>query len=262
MTSQQICYDHSQNSHGVVGPGEALPHLIRGRDIRSLLDVGCGTGTWLRAALNTGIARVKGIDGVVVADSDFCAPKILFEQVNLEEPFDLRETFDVALCLEVAEHLPPSAAPDLVRSLCLHSDVIIFSAACPGQPGQHHVNCQWPEYWQSMFNQNGFVCSDDLRWRIWDLTQVEVWYRQNIITAVRSNSEAGSEPRIPKVIHPEFASAIAAIRDATSERASESLIQNGFKPTSWYIKQLLSAVRQKATRGMRRFASKKAPISL
>jgi len=62
----------------------------------------------------------------------------------------------------------------LVTSLRAHADTVIFSAACPGQEGQGHINCQWPSYWQALFNRNGFECVDDIRPVIWGNTDIEV----------------------------------------------------------------------------------------
>ena len=80
--------------------------------------------------------------------------------------WNLEPKFDLALCLEVGEHLESRAAKVLVEALAAHADEIVFSAACPGQPGRHRVNCQWPGYWQGMFDESGFSCSDAIRWRI------------------------------------------------------------------------------------------------
>lgn len=55
-------------------------------------------------------------------------------------PIELHRRFDLVLCLEVAEHLPASAADTLVRSLTGLGNVIAFSAAIPFQGGANHVN--------------------------------------------------------------------------------------------------------------------------
>jgi len=80
----------------------------------------------------------------------------------LTRSWDLKRKFDAVLCLEVAEHLDSAFAPTLIDALIKHGNLIYFSAACPGQTGQHHVNCQWPVYWQQLFNERGFACEDDL----------------------------------------------------------------------------------------------------
>ena len=203
VTSSRVDYDHSENVHTLTGASSALSILLDGRTPSSLLDVGCGTGTWLRAALDLGVAGVFGVDGVDVMPEKFHAPKSAYRQIDFTQPFDLGRRFDVVLCLEVAEHLPASAAETFIGSLVRHGDLIVFSAASPNQPGQHHVNCQWPEYWQALFNRAGYACQDSLRWRIWRDTRIEPWYRQNVFRA-QCDPLAGTETRIEAVLHPDM----------------------------------------------------------
>ncbi|HTT80654.1 MAG TPA: class I SAM-dependent methyltransferase [Stellaceae bacterium] len=238
----EVNYDHKRHRHAhtVSGARAVLSLLFQERHPESLLDVGCGWGTWLRAALDLGVPEVVGVDGAAVSESDFLCPFTLFRQQNLCEQWDLDRRFDVALCLEVAEHLPPEAAPVLVASLVRHSDLILFSAAAPRQPGQHHVNCQWPEYWQEIFNRHGYTCDDGARWKIWNDAAIEPWYRQNIFRATRSTHVASTEERIRRVIHPEMLS---------GERATyRSEIERGILPMSWYLSIPHKAVAAKLRR--------------
>ena len=197
-----INYNHSLNSHGEASPMELLPILLNGMGVSSLLDVGAGTGTWFSAARKYGILDTRGIDGVLVSAADLkCDPKLI-DSVDLVSPFQLNRHFDIVLCLEVAEHLPSESAQFLIESITSHTDLVFFSAAIPGQNGQHHVNCQWPVYWQNLFNRYGFECVDDLRPKIWNM-DVDPWYKNNMIKAFKSK-KAGSEPRILSLIHPEM----------------------------------------------------------
>jgi hypothetical protein len=98
---------------------------------------------------------------------------------NLETGFFVGERFDLVQCLEVAEHLSPQAAPLLVKSLVLHSDVILFSAARPGDGGEHHVNEQEPEYWRELFEAQGLRLYDTIRPRIVGDVTIDPWYRYN-----------------------------------------------------------------------------------
>src|SRR5262245_54459582 len=167
----KIDYDHGQNRHTLEGAADALFSILGSNIPRSLLDVGCGTGTWLRAASDLGVAEVFGVDGIV-PEASLHISKDLVSQQDLSKTFNLARRFDVALCLEVAEHLPEEAADSLITSIVAHSDMVLFSAACPGQPGQHHINCQWPIYWQDLFNQRGYACDDSVRWKIWDDSRI------------------------------------------------------------------------------------------
>src|SRR5216683_645582 len=128
-----IEYNHGLNRHTLRGAAETLSTIF-GADLpHSLLDIGCGTGTWVRAAIELGVTDVFGVDGIIVGEHEIQVPGHLIEQRDLSVPFDLGRRYDAAICLEVAEHLPEAAAAGLISSIVSHSDTILFSAACPGQ---------------------------------------------------------------------------------------------------------------------------------
>lgn len=229
-----IDYDHGSNVHTAEGPRAALPLILGGRKPGSLLDVGCGTGTWLAAALEFGVKDIFGVDGVAIPPEQMRIPARLCKHVDLTKPLDLGRRFDCVLCLEVAEHLDASTAGILIASLARHSDLVIFSAACPGQPGQHHVNCQWPAYWQDLFNERGYACSEDARWNIWNDSRIESWYRQNLFIAQRDPGSAGNEPRLRPVIHPAIFEASLKRRSGAEFPEHLLQIEQGRMPTIWY----------------------------
>lgn len=231
-----IDYSCDLNTHTEKGALAALREVLRdGVRVNSLLDVGCGNGTWMSAGKQLGIARIAGVDGIDAERYVKDEATVSFKQVDLQSPFDLNEQFDLVLCLEVAEHLSSGCAETLVKSLCRHGRRIVFSAACPRQPGQHHINCQWPSYWQELFNSNGFVCHDSIRSRIWDSTEIEVWYRQNIFEAIHDPQLAGTEPRIHGKVHPEFLHGICETRVQEAVYEYMTDVSLGRLPVSWYF---------------------------
>jgi hypothetical protein len=247
----KIDYDHALNLHTQDGPREAFKSIFVTELPRSLLDVGCGTGTWLKAALDSGVTDVFGVDGVVVPENSLLVPRTLFSQQDFTRPWNLGRRFDAVLCLEVAEHLDGVHADQLLDTLVAHADTVIFSAACPGQRGQHHVNCEWPNWWQKRFNDRGYSCDDAVRWTIWDNAGIEPWYRQNMFRATRDLQRAGREPRIPSVVHPDFLRDVAWDRVVSDYR---SQIESGSLPVSWYLSGPCLALIAKAKRacGLRR----------
>ena len=146
---------------------EVLPLVLDVVKPASMVDIGCGTGNWLAIAHELGVPEILGVDGSWVAGQLAIAKERFFEH-DLSMPLKLDRRFDLALSLEVAEHLPASSAQNFVQSLCSAADVVVFSAAIPGQGGRRHVNEQWPFYWAELFAGFRYECYDFLRPRIWN----------------------------------------------------------------------------------------------
>jgi SAM-dependent methyltransferase len=163
---------------------EILRQVFERYEIASVVDVGCGTGTFLRAAAGLGAERLLGIEGPWLEDQYLNNPPIRIVRRNLEEPLRLLESFDLAISLEVAEHLSPGRAASFVADLCQIADIILFSAAIPGQGGVDHQNEQWPGYWYRLFHDKGYEALDLIRPAIWYDTSIPVWYRQNTLLYV------------------------------------------------------------------------------
>jgi SAM-dependent methyltransferase len=162
-----------------------LPWLLELLEPESIVDVGCGTGTWLQAARENGIDDVLGLDGPWVRPDVLEIPPERFLAIELAAPPKLDRTFDLVLSLEVAEHLPPSQAEDFVDQLTALGPVVVFSAAVPGQGGAGHTNEQWPGYWSELFARRGYEAVDCLREVFWDDEAVDWWYAQNLLLFAR-----------------------------------------------------------------------------
>jgi SAM-dependent methyltransferase len=156
-----------------------VPLVLRLAPARSAVDVGCGQGTWLAVFAEHGVKDVLGVDGDYVDRDRLEVPPDRFRPHDLARPLRLDRTFDLAVSLEVAEHLPADAAAGFVESLTRLAPVVLFSAAAPYQGGRNHVNEQWPAYWAERFAAHGYRPVDCLRRRIWADPGVEWWYAQN-----------------------------------------------------------------------------------
>jgi len=244
----QTDFDYSYHQPSPDGVRAALPVMFADSVPQSLLDVGCGTGTWIRAALDLGIDDVLGVDGDELASNQLLFPRGKYRRQNLEHSFDLGRKFEIAICLEVGEHLEEEYARVLVTSLVQHADLVYFSAACPGQAGPGHINCQWPAYWQRMFNAEGYVCDDSVRWRLWDLTALEFWYRQNLFLARRAPERAGREPRIRPVIHPQMLELGNGCPVDDLRSRWRNSIEAGSQSVGWYLSTTARAFSHKLAR--------------
>lgn len=157
---------------------------------QSIIDVGCGTGALLERFQNNG-CKVIGLEysDAALAICDARGVRALKYDIEKGEMPDLGK-YDVAVSVEVAEHLPQACADSYVRLLTSLSGVIVFTAAPPGQGGTDHVNEQPPEYWISKFFEHGFEYSSIIsnRWRdAWKSSgKVELWYHMNLLVFLSS----------------------------------------------------------------------------
>jgi SAM-dependent methyltransferase len=161
--------------------GVAVPLILEKIPARSVVDVGCGLGAWLAVFREHGVEDLLGYDGPWVDRSRLLVTPGEFRAADLQEPLEAERRFDLAVCLEVAHLLEPEHARRLVDSLASLSDVVLFSAAIPGQGGFHHVNEQWPSYWAGLFGSRGYVATDPFRAALWEQPDVKWWFAQNIV---------------------------------------------------------------------------------
>ena len=181
---------------------------------KSVIDVGCGLGNWLAVFAEHGVEDYAGVDGDYAGRrDDLRIPRDRFVAADLAAPFSVDRTFDLAVSLEVAEHLPLASASSFIEALVALAPAVLFSAAIPGQPGFDHVNTQWPEFWAALFAQHGYHPIDPVRPRIWLDERVDWWYRQNVILylnhALHQKFDDGREAEaLQRVVHPEMHAAL------------------------------------------------------
>ena len=165
---------------------EVLKYLIPIYNPSSIVDFGCGTGTWLAAAkqINRDI-QVTGVDGDYVDRNMLMVKKEEFLARDLTENLDLHKKFDMVISLEVAEHLNEKYADTFIDTLCRHSDIVLFSAAHVGQGGDGHVNEQPISYWVEKFEKRGYIWND-IRNEFKDNYNIEQWYKDNISIFIKN----------------------------------------------------------------------------
>lgn len=196
-------YVHWEEIHNYSAPKQVVPIIMDLVNPKSVLDVGCGLGTWLRIFNDLGVLDFMGVDGDYVNRDLLKINTDHFKSLDLTKSWSLYRKFDLVISLEVAEHLPESSADQFVKSLIEHGDVILFSAAIPGQQGQNHINEQWPAYWESKFNTNGYYFHDVIRPLVWMNDKVDWWYKQNIFLLKKEIPKVDKFSNMP-LIHPEL----------------------------------------------------------
>jgi SAM-dependent methyltransferase len=184
-------YENARRS-GLDSAVAAVPHVLDIIPTRSIVDIGCGTGLWLSIFAQRGVERVIGIDGDYIARDRLAIDPANFIAWDLNRPLgELRlGRFDLAMSLEVGEHLLPERTDGLVDDLCALSDVVLYGAAIPGQEGENHFNEQWQSFWVRKFAERGYLAYDVLRPRIWGAPDVAYWYKQNSIFYVKNGTPA------------------------------------------------------------------------
>jgi len=155
-----------------------IPRVVRSiPPIRSVIDLGCGAGQWLAAFHEKIGCDIHGYDLRPYRKSKMWIKESEYTCVDLSRPGIFSSRVDLAICLEVAEHLPESIAPHLVTNLCDVAPAILFSAATPGQGGWKHINEQPLEYWSERFVAKGY----QIVAKFTDMNFAECpWYRKNM----------------------------------------------------------------------------------
>ena len=190
-----------------------IPLLLNWLQPKSVVDLGCGLGAWLAVFRECGVQDCLGIDGDYVDYRQLQIPVDTFLSRDLTQPLQLDRRFDLAISLEVAEHLPAESASTFIDSLVKLSDVVLFSAAVPFQGGTGHLNEQWAGYWVKLFEAHGYTAIDCLRQRLWSSDHVQPWYIQNSLLFVKSDRRE-HYPHLPpaldnahfplEVVHPQI----------------------------------------------------------
>lgn len=155
----------------------------------SVVDVGCGRGTWLKAFKDSGVKKVIGFDGKWNNKNNMIDESIEFYAIDLNQPITGHdEKYDMAISLEVAEHLEVSSAKTFVESLTKLADVVMFGAAYTKQGGTNHINEQPQTYWAQIFKECNYIPFDLFRPVFWGDKEIEFWYQQNTFLYVKNGS--------------------------------------------------------------------------
>jgi hypothetical protein len=225
-----------------------VPVVLNLIKARSVIDVGCGIGTWASVFQSHGV-EAYGVDGDYVNRSQLLISSSRFTPSDLSKSVEIStewpQHYDLAISLEVAEHLPESSARNFIKSLTAMADIVLFAAAIPFQGGTNHINEQWQTYWAKIFGEFGYKPVDIIRPIIWGNPEVAYVYAQNTILYVNQNALND---------YPEFAPYV---------RESDSAMLSVVHPHKWGktadVKRLSARTlaRQLATVIYSRFVSKR-----
>jgi SAM-dependent methyltransferase len=208
----------------------------------SVLDLGCGLGTWLAEWTKLGVNDLVGVDGDYVDPTALRIPESQFLSRDLTDHLDLERKFDLVMSLEVAEHLESRYAPIFVANLVRHGEVVLFSAAIPGQGGAGHINEQWPTYWATLFAQHGLRPYGGLRANFWLDEAIAPWYRQNCMFF--ATEQTADVLRLPDadnpldIIHPQLEHSNIPLRKAVVTRLLSSPVGPSLKKARGILRRM------------------------
>jgi SAM-dependent methyltransferase len=213
------------------GASRVLPLVLKAVPARSLVDVGCGPGLWLRAAKELGVMDLAGVEGPWAKEwfeqnAGLSRDEFQLVQQDLEQRIVVGRRFDLAISLEVAEHLTPQRAETFVQDLCSLAPHILFSAAIPGQGGLDHKNEQLLSWWSELFGRLDYGPLDFLRPQIWSDAAIPAFYRQNTILFVHEATRDEVLARTEDVSGPLHSSVLDVVHpEILNDRASPGLRQ-------------------------------------
>jgi len=244
MYNDSLKYFHDESVHNSSSPEIIVPYLMDIFKPNSVLDIGCGLGTFLYEFKKHKVDNIVGVDGNWVDKKKLVISSNNFIEADLEKPINLNKKFDIVLCLEVAEHLVESAANTIVDSLCKHGNIIIFSAAIKNQIGQNHINEQPFSYWHKKFKVKGYEIVDLFRPVFWNDTKVQWWYKQNMFLLIHESvnkneilAKAISFNENFEAVHPELYESRIKKFIKTKTRLDNILAGNG--GSIWFYIKLL-----------------------
>jgi len=189
-----------------------MPFILEMTGAHTVVDLGCGVAGWLGAAKQHGATSVLGIDGDYVDTEWLRIAPDEFLPRDLTQPVHLDRQFDLAMSLEVAEHLPPDRAASFVADLCQLAPIVFFSAAQPHQGGTDHINERYLDYWVELFAGEGYELIDCIRPEFWE-HDIAYFYSQNCAVFAKPGLLPAERrgPRMPlRVVHPVLVECVLA----------------------------------------------------
>ncbi len=137
-------------------------YFVRKLKIKSVVDFGCSIGSFLEGAMESG-ATVKGFEYAYESAKPYIPKKVgkHIEKGNVGQIINCG-SFDLAMSVEVAEHILPEESDNFVENLTKSATkFILLTAAPPTQRGSLHINLQTYEFWLDKITSKGWLLDNN-----------------------------------------------------------------------------------------------------
>jgi SAM-dependent methyltransferase len=121
---------------------------------QTVLDAGCGIGLLVECL------RDRKVDAWGIDVSEYALGRVRSDlrphcrAASVEDELD--RVYDLIVCIEVLEHLPPRGGDSAVGNFTRHADAVLFSSTPDDFREATHVNVQPTDYWVGLFARRGF----------------------------------------------------------------------------------------------------------
>lgn len=154
----------------------------------SVIDFGCGIGSYIESAFNKGIKNLKGYD-IGGEHAKRYTPNFISEFIEYKDCTKeiICEKFDCVISFETAEHIEPSGTSIFIKNISnalKKNGYILFTAAPPGQDGCGHINMHEKEFWIKQFCDLGHIIDSEAEKNIkenWNAIGCPNYITENLI---------------------------------------------------------------------------------
>lgn len=138
-----------------------------------------------------GCIMIRGKDGNEIDEKYLYVSRKYIDIEDLNTiGVNMSNKYDLAISLEVAEHLEPDASTNFVKAITSYSDLVLFSAAIDDQQNPIHTNVRPINFWVDLFQKQGYECFDIIRPELIEREyNVDSWYIQNILLFAKDLSK-------------------------------------------------------------------------
>jgi hypothetical protein len=134
----------------------------------SVVDFGCGIGSYLESCYNKNIESFKGYD-IGGESAKKYTPAFLHNHIIYEDctkEIITERKYECVITFETIEHIEPSGTDTFIKNLVNATDKnigkILFTGAPPEQDGCGHINCQEKSFWIEQFAKYNFEVDNEL----------------------------------------------------------------------------------------------------